>query len=93
MKQAKFEKELAERNADPIAWAAKRNKPAEFKEPPMLGLITRLFRGIKFDVKHIHIRYEDDYFSRGRPFSFGFTIERISLDNHTAEEERQRNEE
>jgi hypothetical protein len=46
----------------------------EFQEPPLLGLVTRLFRGIKYDIKNIHIRYEDDYFQISNPFSFGFTI-------------------
>ena len=41
----------------------------------MLGLLTRLFRGVKFDIKNIHIRYEDDLFATPEmPFSFGFTI-------------------
>lgn len=53
-------------------------KDEGFKQPPLLGLITRLFRGIKYDIKNIHIRYEDDIFSE--PFSFGFTIKDIKLD-------------
>ena len=28
-----------------------------------MGLMTRLFRGIKYDIKNIHIRYEDDFFA------------------------------
>lgn len=65
----------------------------QFKEPPLLGLLTRLFRGIKFEIKKIHIRYEDDFFAVQKPFSFGFTIEHIKMDTHQAEEERQRREE
>jgi hypothetical protein len=49
----------------------------EFKEPPLLGLLTRLFRGIKYDIKNIHIRYEDDFFVPQNPFSFGVTIRDI----------------
>jgi hypothetical protein len=58
-----------------------------------LGLVTRLFRGVKYEIKKIHIRYEDDFFAVQKPFSFGFTIEHIKMDTHTEEEERQRREE
>ena len=83
---------INERDLNPAAWEAKRKadkKPSEFKEPPLLGLITRVFRGIKFEFKNIHIRYEDDFFCRGSPFSFGFTIQSIFLDNNEEEEARQ----
>ena len=53
-----------------------------------MGLLTRLFRGVKFEFKHIHIRYEDDFFTFGNPFSFGFSIQSIKMDNHTEEENR-----
>lgn len=82
---------MEKKNADPEAWEAERKakkEEKEFSEPPLLGLITRLFRGIKFSVKNIHIRFEDDYFSKARPFSFGFTIQSVSLDNHLSEEDR-----
>jgi len=59
-------------------------KESEFKEPPLLGLMTRLFRGIKYDIKNIHLRYEDDFFSGSKPFSFGATIRDIRLDTDTA---------
>ena len=61
---------------------AKQQAPVEqeFKEPPLLGLFTRLFRGIKYDIKNIHIRYEDDFFVPNAPFSFGMTIRDIMLD-------------
>ena len=58
-----------------------------------MGLLTRLFRGVKFEFKNIHIRYEDDFFTFGNPFSFGFSIQNIKMDNHTEEENRQRAEE
>ena len=54
-----------------------------------MGLLTRLFRGVKYNIKNIHIRYEDDYFVHSSPFSFGFTLGGVTLDNHTKEEERQ----
>jgi len=61
---------------------------AEFSEPPLMGLFTRLFRGVKFDIKNIHIRYEDDLCSGCRPYSFGFTIQNIKMDNQEAEEKK-----
>jgi hypothetical protein len=47
-----------------------------------------LFRGIKFEIKNIHIRYEDDLFAESMPFSFGFTIASIKMDNQEEEEKR-----
>ena len=61
--------------------------------PPIMGLLTRLFRGVKFEIKNIHIRYEDDFFTFGNPFSCGFTIQNIKMDHHAEEEQRQRAEE
>jgi hypothetical protein len=55
-------------------------KKDDFKEPPLMGLFTRLFRGIKYDIKNIHIRFEDDFYSASQPFSFGLTIKDIKLD-------------
>lgn len=91
---------MAEENfkrTNPRGWAEEQKKKEkkkqegfEFKQPPLLGLITRLFRGIKFEIKNIHIRYEDDVFSGDRPFSFGFTINSIRMDTHQQEEQRQR---
>jgi len=82
--------------SNPAAWAQKQAKlkkakdeVAVFKEPPMIGIGIRLFRGVKFEIKNIHIRYEDDFFAANSPFSFGFTIEKISLDNSEQEEQAQ----
>lgn len=49
------------------------------KEPP-LNIIISLLGGLKLDIKRIHIRYEDDYFQI-EPFSFGFMIDSITMDN------------
>jgi len=65
---------------------AKKNGGGEFKVPPIMGLLTRLFRGVKFEIKNIHIRYEDDFFTFGNPFSCGFTIQNIKMDHHAEEE-------
>ena len=51
-----------------------------------MGLFTRLFRGIKYDIKNIHIRYEDDFYSAAQPFSFGVTIKDIKLDTDVQQE-------
>ena len=53
----------------------------EFKAPGFIGLIFRIIRGIKLDIRKIHIRYEDDYFHQNRPFALGFIIDSIKLDN------------
>lgn len=56
----------------------------------MINLLIKLFRGIKYEIKNIHIRYEDDFF--GNPFSFGFTIRNIKLDTDTKQEEIEKKE-
>ena len=71
-----------------MAEALNKHKDEEFKEPPLLGLVTNLFRGIKYDIKNIHIRYEDDFYNMEKPFSFGFSILNIKMDNHIEEEQR-----
>lgn len=61
----KYQEELRKKQQNPQKWEEERLKKIEvkeFQEPPLLGLITRLFRGIKYDIKNIHIRYEDDFF-------------------------------
>jgi hypothetical protein len=47
----------------------------------MMDTIMNFLGGVKLELKRIHIRYEDDYFQHHRPFSFGFMIDSISLDN------------
>ncbi len=59
-------------------------------DPPLINLLIKLFRGIKYEIKNIHIRYEDDFF--GNPFSFGFTIRNIKLDTDTKQEEIEKKE-
>ena len=54
---------------------------SEFEEPIGLTFITNLFNGIQLNVQHVHIRYEDDYFSQSRPFSMGFLIDEIDFAN------------
>lgn len=52
-----------------------------------MGLLVKLFRGIKYDIRNIHIRYEDDFFMPlNRPISFGFTIAHVRLDTDEVRE-------
>ena len=53
----------------------------EFEQPIGLSFFTSLFNGIQLNVRHVHIRYEDDLFSRNRPFSIGFLIDEIDFGN------------
>lgn len=58
---------------------AKRGGSGENK--PSKGILKFLFQflfeGLIVDVNKIHIRYEDDYYNEHRPFSMGFTVEKI----------------
>ena len=56
----------------------------EFEQPIGLSFFSSLFNGIQLNVRHVHIRYEDDYFSHTRPFSMGFLIDEIDLGNTTS---------
>lgn len=77
------EKKKAER--DKRAADAKKKKNAkEFEQPIGLSFFSSLFNGIQVNIKHIHIRYEDDYFSMSRPFSMGFLIDEIDFGNTTS---------
>lgn len=53
----------------------------ELKEPPFMDTIMNFLGGVKIEFKRLHIRYEDDYFNHHKPFSFGFMIESLTLDN------------
>ena len=47
-------------------------------EPP-INLLISLIGNVKFVIKRIHFRIEDDYFNHHRPISFGLMIEEISF--------------
>ncbi len=53
----------------------------EFEQPIGLSFLSNLFSGIQLNIKHVHIRYEDDFFSRSRPFSFGLLMDEIDFGN------------
>ena len=59
--------------------AKKDGKP--IKEPPFMDFLMNFLGAAKIHINRLHIRYEDDYFNHNRPFSFGFLIDSISLDN------------
>ena len=57
------------------------DKKKEMKEPKFLSYIISLAGGLKLEIKRLHFRYEDDYFQHHKPFSFGFMIDSITMDN------------
>ena len=59
----------------------KKQQTDEFNAPIGTSLLTSLFNGIQMNVKHVHIRYEDDLFSKTRPYSLGFMIDEIDFGN------------
>lgn len=69
---------------------AKTAQAQEYKDPPLLSWLLRGLKGQTFSIKNIHIRYEDCSFSPQKPYSFGFTIREIKLDNDEAAEKRER---
>lgn len=46
-----------------------------------MSLVINILGGLKLEIKRVHFRYEDDYFTHHQPFSFGLMIDSISLDN------------
>lgn len=91
--EKKQERAAQGKGGDPKAkGAGDGKKKDDFKEPPLLGLFTRLFRGIKYDIRNIHIRYEDDFYSAQQPFSFGLTIKDIRLDTDVQQEKAEQKE-
>ena len=41
--------------------------------------VRMIFRNLRLNIQRLHIRYEDDYYSRflGKKFAFGITIEQL----------------
>jgi hypothetical protein len=81
----KTKEEIAAKRKKDLEKAKKKaeeaKKKKEFKEVKGISWIISLLGGLKLEVKRIHFRYEDDYFQSTRPFSFGFMIDSISMDN------------
>lgn len=50
----------------------------------------KALRGQTLSIKNIHIRYEDSSFSPERPYSFGFTVKAIKLENDPVAEKQER---
>ena len=42
-------------------------------------LLTRIVDNIQVTIKNIHIRYEDAELIPNKPFSFGFTLQELSI--------------
>jgi hypothetical protein len=61
--------------------AKQKKASGEIKEPPFMDTLMSFLGGVKIEVRRLHVRYEDDYFQHHRPFSFGFMIDSITLDN------------
>lgn len=38
-------------------------------------------KGLKINIKRLHLRYEDDYYSFENPYSFGIVIDELSFDS------------
>lgn len=55
-----------------------------------MSLFLKIFRGVKYSVKNIHIRFEDDYFCPKNPFSTGISIRNISLETDFEQEKIER---
>jgi hypothetical protein len=79
-KKKEMKKNKSQKDLDAEQKKAKEDAE-EFKAPPFIGFGFRVIKGVKLDIKKIHIRYEDDYFHNNRPFALGFIIDQISLDN------------
>lgn len=78
--KAAKEEELKQK-IDEVKEKQQKKASGELKEPPFMDTLMNFLGGVKLEFKRIHIRYEDDFFQHVRPFSFGFMIESISLDN------------
>ena len=48
-----------------------------------MNLLISLIGNLKFSIKRIHFRIEDDYFNHNKPVAFGLMIEEISFLNAT----------
>jgi hypothetical protein len=72
--------EREERAKKRAAEASKKKQPKKKAggEPP-LNLLISLIGNVKFSIKRIHFRIEDDYFNHYRPVSFGLMIEEVSF--------------
>lgn len=46
-----------------------------------MNLLISLIGNLKFSIKRIHFRIEDDYFNHNKPVAFGLMVEEISFLN------------
>lgn len=47
--------------------------------------VNTFLKNLKFKIKKLHIRFEDDYFSAQSPFSLGLVVDEISFENSDSE--------
>lgn len=76
-KTMKEREERARKKAEE-AKKPKKKKASSSSEPP-INLLISLIGNLKFSIKRIHFRIEDDYFNHYRPVAFGLMIEEISF--------------
>lgn len=62
----------------------KKGKEGSFEQPIGLSVLFDIFGGVQMNIRRIHIRYEDDFFSIERPFSLGLCIDEIELCNRSS---------
>ena len=80
-KKAEEDKKKVEETKANVKEKEEQKKKGIIKEPPFMDFLMNFLGSAKIHINRIHIRYEDDYFHHNRPFSFGFMIEEIELDN------------
>ncbi len=58
--------------------AAGQEQPKEGEEQGVFqGYAKNILKNIKLSLNHLHIRYEDDYFSSQKPFAFGLLCDQV----------------
>lgn len=88
-KKSKADRELArkkrreerEKRKAVIAKDSQNEKPFQAPMPYLMSWIFSFLGGVQMTIKRIHIRYEDDFFNHHRPFSLGFTLDRLNFGN------------
>lgn len=40
-----------------------------------------MFKGLKVTINKFHLRYEDDFYSKSTPYSFGVAFDNVKLDS------------
>jgi hypothetical protein len=40
-----------------------------------------MVKGVQFKIRRLHIRYEDDYYSADKPYSFGLVFDEVNFES------------